>query len=180
MKVAVCFGTGYEEVEALTAVDILRRGQVDVTMVGVDGKAVSGSHGISVNMDQTAEETVFEDFDMIILPGGVPGIHSLAACKSLMDALKTFKEEGKWIAAICAAPSILGEAGLLEGEKVTCYPGFEEKLLGAEHQEEGVVLSNRFVTAKGAGYGFAFALKLLEIIKGRECAQKVRKGMLIQ
>ena len=180
MKVAVCFGTGYEEVEALTVVDILRRGQVDVTMVGVSGRSVSGSHGISVNMDQTAEETAFNDFDMIVLPGGVPGIHSLAACERLMEALRSFKENQKWIAAICAAPSILGEAGLIEGEKVTCYPGFEGKLLGAEHQEEGLVVSSHFVTAKGAGYGFVFALKLLEIIKGRECAEKVRKGMLIQ
>lgn len=179
MKVAVFFGTGYEEVEALSVVDVLRRGKVDVTMVGVSGQAVTSSHGISINMDQTVEEIQFEDFGMLVLPGGVPGIHSLAACEQLMKALDQFKAENKWIAAICAAPSILGEAGLLKGEKATCYPGFEDKLLGCEHQEDGVVVSNHLITGKGAGYGFEFALKLLEIIKGKECAEQVKKGMLI-
>lgn len=179
MKVAVYFGTGYEEIEALSVVDILRRGKVEVTMVGVNGKTVVSSRGISINMDKTIDEVDHTKVDMIVLPGGVPGINHLEENSILIEQLRCFKEQNKWIAAICAAPSILGKHGLLKGETATCYPGYENELIGCQYSEEGVVLSNHVITGKGAGYSISFAFKLLEIIKGEIVAGEVKKGMLI-
>lgn len=179
MKVAVYFGTGYEEIEALAVVDILRRGNVEVTMVGVNGNSVISSRGVSINMDQTIDEVDHSTIDMMVLPGGVPGVNHLEENPILIEQLKLFKMQNKWLAAICAAPSILGKCGLLEGEVATCYPGYEKYLLGCHYKEDGVVVSNHIVTGKGAGYSISFALKLLEIIKGESIASKVREGMLI-
>ena len=178
MKVAVFFGAGYEEIEALAVVDILRRGNVEVTMVGVKEKTVVGAHEISVNMDTTVEEINYEAFDMIVLPGGVPGVNHLMACESLMEALKQFKAQNKWIAAICAAPSILGQLGLLKGEEAICYPGYEEKLIGCKVSTKQVVVSGKIVTAKGAGVALDFGYKLLEIIQGEGLSNKIRTGMI--
>ena len=179
MKVAVYFGTGYEEIEALAVVDILRRGNVEVIMVGVNGNSVVSSRGVSINMDQTINEVDHSTIDMMVLPGGVPGVNHLEENPILIEQLKLFKMQNKWLAAICAAPSILGKHDLLEGEVATCYPGYEKYLLGCHYKEDGVVVSNRIVTGKGAGYSISFALKLLEIIKGESVANKVREGMLI-
>ena len=179
MRVAVYFGTGYEEIEALSVVDILRRGKVEVTMVGVNGKTVVSSRGISINMDKTIDEVDHSEIDMIVLPGGVPGVNHLEENNILIEQLRFFKEKNKWLAAICAAPSILGKLGLLEGEVATCYPGYENKLIDCEYSEEGVVVSNHVITGKGAGYSIPFALKLLEVIKGEMIAGEVKKGMLV-
>ena len=179
MKVAVYFGTGYEEIEALSVVDILRRGKVEVTMVGVSGNSVVSSRGVSINMDQTIDQVDHTTIDMMVLPGGVPGVNHLEENSILIEQLKLFKEQNKWLAAICAAPSILGKQGLLNGEIATCYPGYEKYLLGCQYQEDGVVISNHIVTGKGAGYSISFALKLLEIIKGESVALEVKEGMLI-
>ena len=179
MKVAVYFATGYEEIEALSVVDVLRRAQVDVTMVGVTGKTVVSGRGISLNMDQLIEEVNHDEIDMIILPGGVPGVDNLKANEKLVNLLKQFKEEGKWLGAICAAPSILGELSLLKGEKATCYPGYEDKLLGAHFTGERTVVSGKTITGKGAGASLEFALTILEIIKGKEVAEKIATGMIV-
>lgn len=178
MKVAVYFATGYEEIEALSVVDILRRGKVEVLMVGVNDQTVIGAHNISINMDTTLDQMSHDDIDMMILPGGGLGTRNLAASKALASQLKAFKEQGKWLAAICAAPSVLGELGLLEGEKATCYPGFEEKLLGSLYENERVVVSNRIITGVGPGASLEFGYKVLEIIQGKEAADEVKKGML--
>lgn len=179
MKVAVYFGTGYEEIEALSVVDILRRGKVEVTMVGVNGKTVVSSRGVSINMDKTIDEVDHAEIDMMVLPGGVPGVNHLEENSMLIEQLRCFKEQNKWLAAICAAPSILGKHGLLNGEVATCYPGYEKQLIGCQYVEDGVVVSNHIVTGKGAGYSISFALKLLEIIRGEEAANEVKRGMLI-
>ena len=179
MKVAVCFGTGYEEIEALAVVDVLRRGKVDVVMVGVTGSEVTSSRNITVKMDKVIKEVDFDQIDMIVLPGGVPGVKSLEENELLKQQLVKFKNENKWIGAICAAPSILGHLNLLENEEATCYPGYESELNCKKQGEIGVVTSGKIVTASGAGYSINFGLELLKIIKGEEVANKVKNGMLI-
>lgn len=178
MKVAVYFATGYEEIEALAVVDVLRRGNVEVSMVGVSGKTVVSARGISINMDTTLDEINHDEIDMMVLPGGVPGIINLEANERLISELKSFREKGKWLAAICAAPSILGSQGLLVGEKATCYPNYESKLIGCEHVDEKVVVSGKIVTGKGAGAALDFAIKILEVLQGKEIADQVRKSMI--
>ena len=178
MKVAVYFATGYEEIEALAVVDVLRRGQVEVSMVGVSAKTVVSARGISINMDTTLDEVNHDEVDMMVLPGGVPGIINLESNERLIKELKSFREQGKWLAAICAAPSILGSQGLLVGEKATCYPNYESKLIGCEHIDENVVVSGKVVTGKGAGVAIDFAIKILEVLKGKEIADQVRKSMI--
>ncbi len=179
MKVAVYFATGYEEVEALAVVDVLRRGGVEVIMVGVTGKSVVSGRNISINMDQTIEEVDHSQIDMMILPGGIPGVDNLKANEIVVKNLKAFKEEGKWLAAICAGPTILGELGLLEGEKATCYPGCEDKLLGAEVVDEGAVVSGKVITGKGVGTALEFGLTILSVVKGEELANKMAKAMVV-
>ncbi|MBU3805165.1 MAG: DJ-1/PfpI family protein [Candidatus Cellulosilyticum pullistercoris] len=178
MKVAVYFATGYEEIEALAVVDVLRRGNIEVSMVGVNSKTVVSARGISINMDTTLDELNHDEIDMMVLPGGVPGVINLESSEKLMSELKSFKEKGKWLAAICAAPSILGNQGLLVGEKATCYPNYESKLIGCEHVDERVVVSGKIVTGKGAGTAIDFALKILEVLESKEVADKVRKSMI--
>ena len=135
MKVAVYFATGYEEIEALAVVDVLRRGHIETLMVGVDSKTVVSARGVAIQMDTTIDELKISEIDMMVLPGGVPGIINLEANEKLMSQLKEFKKQNKWLAAICAAPSILGSLGLLEGEQATCYPNYESKLIGCQHVE---------------------------------------------
>lgn len=179
MKVAVYFATGYEEIEALGTVDILRRAGIEVILVGVDGKKVTSSHKISIEMDAVIEDVDHNEIDMMVIPGGVPGVNNLAASWLLMENLKKFKNEGKWIAAICAAPGVvLGQAGLLEDQKATCYPGYEENLLGCEYVDEKVVVSGKFISAKGAGVSLEFAYKILEILKDKETADFIRHKMI--
>jgi len=178
MKIAVYFATGYEEVEALSVVDILRRGNVEVIMVGVDGKTVVSARQVSINMDVTIDEVNHDEIDMIVLPGGLPGVDNLMKNETLVQQLKNFKAQDKWLAAICAGPSVLGKLGLLEGEKATCYPGFEDKLLGCEYTGERVELSHHIITGIGAGAALDFGYKILEVFQGKELAEKIRKAMI--
>lgn len=179
MKVAVCFATGYEEVEALSTVDVLRRGKVDTVMVGIDGKTVVSSRNISINMDMLIEEINWDEIDMVVLPGGLPGVDNLIANEKLCTIIREFKERGKFIGAICAAPSILGKLGVLEGEKATCYPGFEKFLAGATVTHERVTKSNKIITGIGAGASLEFAFALLEQAQGKEVADEIRQGMIM-
>ena len=178
MKVVVCFATGYEEVEALCTVDVLRRAGIEVVMAGVSGNPVSSSRQISINMDTRIDEIDWDTVDMIVLPGGLPGVDNLYANEIVTKQVMEFKEKGKWIGAICAAPSILGKLGVLIGEVATCYPGFENTLEGAVASKERVVISNKIITGIGAGASLEFAYVLLEVLKGEEVAQKLKESML--
>lgn len=178
MKVAVYFATGFEEVEALSVVDVLRRGNIEVIMVGVDGSTVVGSHKIGINMDKQINEVDHNEIDMIVLPGGMPGMTNLLASEAVQKNVKEFKAQNKWLAAICAAPSILGKLGLLEGEKATCYPSFEKNLIGCEHTGARLEVSHKIVTAKGPGVALDFGLKLLEILTNKELSEQIRKAMI--
>lgn len=179
MKVAVYFAEGYEEVEALSVVDVLRRGKIEVIMTGVEEKIVASARGIKICMDAVIDELDHDTVDMIVLPGGMPGVTHLEKSEKVIKNIKTFKEQGKWLAAICAAPSILGKNDLLIGERATCYPGHEKSLNQCEHCNEATVISGKIVTSKAAGTALHFALILLEVLKGKEAAEEVKKAMVI-
>ena len=159
-KVCVFFGTGYEEIEALTVVDLLRREDIPVDMVSITGeKNVAGSHGICVKTDCLLEDVDFGGVDMIVLPGGMPGTVNLEACAPLMD-----------IAAICAAPSILGHRGMLKGKKACSSPTFEEHLEGAEVTQNPVETADNIITGRGMGCAIDFGLAIVGKLKGKEQA----------
>ena len=171
-RAAVFFGTGYEEIEALTVVDILRRAGVETSMVSVTGERnVTGSHSISVAMDAVLSEVDFGSLDVIVLPGGMPGTTNLEACEALMAQVDAFMEENKIVAAICAAPSILGHRGHLQGRRACSFPNFESHLEGAEVMEEPAVIDGNVVTGRGMGAAVPFALAVLEKLQGKETAE---------
>ena len=175
--VYVFLADGFEEIEALAPVDILRRAAVDVKTVSInDTLNVTGSHGITVRADILLKD-VCGDAQMLVLPGGMPGTLNLQKCALLCDMLK--KSEG-FVAAICAAPSVLGGLGILKGKKATCYPGFEDKLEGAECVNEPVVVSGKTITSRGAGTAHLFGFTLLSLLKGDDEAKKLRKTMMYE
>jgi len=161
-KVAIFLGVGYEEIEVVGTVDVLRRGGVQVDMVSVSGNiSVEGAHGMSIQCDRLFYEVDFTEYELLILPGG-PGVANLKKHEGLMHLLPEFYQASKKVAAICAAPSILGMLNLLEGKEAICYPGFEEQLIGARISKEDVVTDGLITTAKGAGVTMAFGLELLK------------------
>ena len=161
-RVGVFFGTGYEEIEGLTTVDLLRRAGVETVTVSVmDELTVTGSHGIPVVMDKMLDEVDFSELEMIVLPGGMPGTRNLEACEALMEQVDAFVAEGKAVCAICAAPSILGHRGHLQGKKAIAFPGFEEQLTGAEIVYEPAVRDGNIITGRGMGGSIDFALKIV-------------------
>lgn len=173
MRIGVFFGEGFEEVEALTTVDFLRRAGYDVETVSVSSSCrVTGSHGVEIKTDYAISDISVSAMDMIVLPGG-PGHKNLEKCSHLMKRVKKFNEEGKFLAAICAAPSILGRAGVLEGKKATCFPGYETELKGAEYTGAEAEWDKNVITGRSAGCSVAFALKIVEAVSGKEAAQKL-------
>lgn len=174
----VFLAEGFEEIEALTPVDILRRGKVEVTTVGVGGKVITSSHGIPVTADITdAELTDFGNAEGIVLPGGMPGTLNLEKNDTVINAVKYSYENGKLIGAICAAPSILGHLGLLEGKRATAFPGFEKELKGVDFHNDFVSHDGLIVTARGMGVSVDFALELLAVLKGEETAASVKASI---
>ena len=178
-KAGIFLADGFEEIEGLTVVDILRRAQISISMISINGKkSVEGAHGIVVAADQDIAECELDELDMLVLPGGMPGTLNLAGCRKLTEALQKADQEKKGIAAICAAPSILGELGLLKGRKAVCYPGFEKKLEGAEVLEEPVVTDGHITTSRGMGTAIAFALELTKRMKGAEDAEQIGASII--
>lgn len=174
-RVYVFFATGYEEIEGLTTVDLLRREKIDVTTVSITGdRTVMGSHEIPVVMDCLFEEVDFAEADMLVLPGGGAGTKNLEAFAPLMQRVDEFTAAGKAVAAICAAPSILGHRGHLNGRKAICYPGFEEALTGATLVKKGVVCDGNIITGRGMGASIDFALAIVAYLKGDEAAQSLQ------
>ena len=175
MKTAyLFFATGFEEVEALTVLDILRRGGVDCKTVSVMGDYdVITSYMATVRADLLFEETDLTDGDMLILPGGIPGTPNLKAHSGLADLIKQYKDAGKYLAAVCAAPTVYGEMGLLEGRNATCYPGMEDGLIGANKLTDKVVCDGQFITSRGMGTCIDFGLKLLSLLESQEKADEI-------
>ncbi len=174
----VFMANGTEEVEALTPVDCLRRCELEVKTVGIGSNVVRSSHGVPVITDLDANEIVLDDkLDMIVLPGGMPGTLNLEKNEQVQKAIDFCVEQGKYVAAICAAPSILGHKGLLRGRRATCFPGFEETLEGAVVTGEPVEVDGRFVTGKGAGAAMAFSLKLVEVLISKSRADTLAASL---
>ena len=169
---------GFEEIEALCPLDLLRRAGIEVKTVGIGSQIVCGAHGISVLADMSESEIQSFEADMIILPGGMPGTLNLDASETVHQAIDTATKNGSYIAAICAAPSILGGLGILRGKEATCYPGFEEKLLGAKISDKRVVLDGKVITAAGMGVALDFGLVLVELFCGKEKAETLRRGVI--
>lgn len=178
-KTAIFLADGFEEIEALTVVDLLRRAKIDITMVSImESKSVYGSHGIAVEADTTFDSFDFDGVDMLILPGGMPGTSNLDACEPLKDKIKEFNDAGKMLAAICAAPTVYGKMGLLEGKRATCYPGREPDLLGASCQTEAVVRDGNFITSRGMGTAIDFGLAIIEHFQGINAAKDMAEKIV--
>ena len=175
--VYVFFAHGFEEMEAIVPLDVLRRAGLEVQSVGVGSKTVTGSHGVTIHCDVSDKETSGKGLEMVILPGGMPGTKNLAGSKRVNACIDYCIAKDVWIGAICAAPSILGNRGDLKGKKATCFPGWEEQLEGAVISPERVVVDGRIVTAKGAGSSMEFALKLVECLLGKEKAAELEASM---
>lgn len=179
-KVALFLANGFEEIEALAIVDILRRAQIPVVTVSVsDETVVTGAHDIRVIAETLFSETDFSDVEVLVLPGGMPGAKHLNEHEGLSRLIRKHNDRGNRIAAICAAPMVLGSLGLLSGKNATCYPGFEEKLMGANVTGEKVVVDANITTGRGPGLVFDFALELVEQIAGKERRKEVEKRLLL-
>ena len=175
----VFLAEGFEEVEALTPVDCLRRAGKNVQTVGVGGKVICGSHGIPVTADITGEELCLNDeLEMIVLPGGMPGTLNLGKSQAVQDAITFCAEQNRLIAAICAAPSVLGARGLLNGKTATCYPGFEPQLTGCNAVAQPVCQDGNIITGRGPGAAMDFALKLTAVLCGDAAAAELAAGMV--
>ena len=173
-SVIVFLADGFEECEGLLVVDLLRRAGVNVTTASIMGKTeIISSHNVALMADVLAEEADFGAADMIVLPGGLPGTTYLGESLIVREQCLEFAAAGKYVAAICAAPSVLAELGLLEGKPATCHPNFEGKMSGAVVTREGVTVSGNIITGRGLGAGIPFALKLIEILVDKETADKV-------
>jgi len=176
--IAVLLADGFEEIEALTPVDILRRVGLDVKTVGITSKVAVGSHGISVLCDLTPDEVKLDEVTTVIFPGGMPGSLNLDASEFSDRIIDAVKNNGGRIAAICAAPLVLGRRGLLDGRNATCYPGFENELLGANATGKSVVTDGNITTAKGMGVALEFSLELVSLLLGKEKADEIAKSVM--
>ena len=178
-KVLIFMAEGHEEIEALTVVDLLRRAGIDIYTVSITGeKKVTGSHGITTVCDKLIETVNFDDADMLVLPGGMPGTLNLGNCEILMDQVHGFNTSKKELAAICAAPTVFGKAGLLEGKKATCYPGMEGDLKGAITSTDAVCHDGHIITSRGLGTAIPFALEIVRTFQGDEAAEKLAKSIV--
>ncbi len=178
-RVAILFASGFEEIEAITIVDVLRRAEIDVTTVGVGSTNVTGSHAIAITTDVELADARRRDWDMVVLPGGLPGATNLRDNPEVQSLLREQNEKGHRIGAICAAPIALGKAGILAGKRATSYPGFEKELTGARYCEDRVVRDGNVITSRGPGTAMEFALAIVADLRGGEVSDSLRKGMLV-
>ena len=178
-KVYVFLADGFEEIEALAPIDIMRRGGLDVTTVSImDTEAVQSAHGVIVLADLTfAEAGDFADADLLMLPGGMPGAANLDSHEGVRQALLRQAEAGKLVAAICAAPFVLGKLGLLRGKRATCYPGFEQYLDGADYTADLLTEDGNIITGEGPGAAFDFGYALLGRLATADVVEALKEGM---
>ena len=176
--VYIILGTGFEESEAVIPCDLLRRSGVQVQFAGIGGTAVKGSHGIVIEADCAAEDVDLTAADMLVLPGGLRGVKTIRSTPYVLSSVKALHEKGGWVAAICAAPTILGDLGILQGRKAVCYPGMEEGLTGAVVTQAPAVRDGNVITGRSAGAAFQFGLSLVEALCGPEAAKKVAAGVV--
>jgi len=179
--VYMLLGTGFEETEAIAPLALLRRAGIDVMTVGLNGKTVYGGHGIGITADITVGEIDLTDLDMIILPGGLGGVASVRASRAAMDALAFAWENDKFVAAICAGPTVLADLGITDGKKATCYPGCESGMGNAVMEENApCVRDGKLITGTSAGCAIPFGLMLIEALKDREAADTIAQQIVIR
>lgn len=178
-RIYVFLADGFEEIEGLTVVDLFRRAGKEVCMASINGtKTIHGSHGITLQADALFEECDFSDGELLVLPGGMPGTIHLGEYRPLCDLILSWNAEGKRIAAICAAPTVFGRLGILEGKKAVCYPGMEEQLTGAKVVKAKAVTDGNITTGMGMGAAIAFALELIGLLCGQTKAQELKKSIV--
>lgn len=177
-KVVLFLADGFEEVEAITPADFLRRSGVDLILAGVTGKIVTGAQGISVECDVEVSHLT-GDIDGVVIPGGMPGASNIAADEQTMNIISAALENGAMVGAICAAPAVvLGSKGLIEGRKFTCYPGFEDSFSGSEFSDQRVVIDGNLITSRGPGTAAEFSLALIEYLCGKAQRDQIHKGTI--
>lgn len=176
--VYIILGTGFEPMEAVAPCDILRRGGVEVRFAGIGGTEIDGGHGIRVHADCRVEDMKLEETEMVILPGGLGGVHAILGCKTAMDFLRAAYESGKYVAAICAAPTILAKLGMTDGRQATCYPGMEHEMGGARTQGCNAVQDGRIITGRAAGAADTFGLQCLRALRGDAAAGAVASAIV--
>jgi 4-methyl-5(b-hydroxyethyl)-thiazole monophosphate biosynthesis len=179
--VYVLLGTGFEEMEAIAPIDLMRRADIQVLTVGVTGKTVYGSHNIGVEADILIDEMDLTDLDMIVLPGGLGGVASARASRGAMEALDFAWKNGKFVAAICAGPTVLADLGITDGKHATCYPGCEDGMGSALMVPDAAVIRDgKLITGTSAGCAIPFGLELIRALKGDEIANKVKNQIVIR
>ena len=180
-QIIVHLAEGFEEIEAVTIIDVLRRAGLDVITVSVTGnRVVKGSHQIEIKADLLYEEVDYSKGEMIILPGGMPGSKNLNEHEGLKSQIVKYNVDGKYIAAICAAPIVLGGLGILKGKRAVCYPGYEAHLIGAEVKSVSYFVDNNIITGRGIGAALRFSLEIVRILIGEERALQLRNAMLVE
>ncbi|GAD04663.1 DJ-1/YajL/PfpI superfamily, includes chaperone protein YajL (former ThiJ), parkinsonism-associated protein DJ-1, peptidases PfpI, Hsp31 [Porphyromonas crevioricanis JCM 15906] len=180
-QVFVFLANGFEEIEALSVIDILRRAELPVCTVSVHAdRKVIGAHEVAVEADTLINDVTLDDAACLVLPGGMPGAANLMDCVKLREALVRQHEAGRLLAAICAAPMVLGALGISKGREMTCYPGFEERLIDARISTQGVAEDGHVITGKGPAFAASFALAIVKRLAGEARAKEVASGMLFQ
>ena len=179
--VYMLLGTGFEETEAVAPLDLLRRAGVTVQTVGLNGKIIYGSHGIGIEADIEIGQMDLTDVEMIVIPGGLGGVASIRACQEAMDALKFAADNGKFVGAICAGPTVLADLGITDGKNATCFPGCEDGMGSAVMQaDKAAVRDGKIITGTSAGCAIPFGLALIEALKGVDMAEKIAKQIVIR
>ena len=178
-QICVPLANGFEEIEAISIIDICRRAQIQVIVAGVDGIHVRGAQNISIEADCLIDTVDVKILDMLVLPGGLAGTQILAEHPMVQSLLKQMHQANKHIGAICAAPYALHRANVLS-ENFTCYPGIEDKIVGAKRQDQAVVINNKVMTSQGVGTALHFALEIVKLLQGEQCYQQIRRAILVK
>lgn len=178
-KVSIFMANGTEECEALLVVDILRRAEIQIDTVSIEeDKTILSAHDVRITCDKSLDEFTLEGHELLVLPGGLGGTNRMKENKKLEEIFRKFHEQKQNIAAVCAAPTVLAAYGLFDGHKATVYPGMDDQLTNAEYQDETVIQDKNLITARGLGASIPFALKLVEILRDKETADKVAKAFV--
>jgi len=179
--VYMLLGTGFEETEAIAPLDLLRRAGVEIATVGLNGRSIRSSHGVTVEADMEIGQMDLTNLDMIILPGGLGGVASIRACREAMDAIAFAWENGKWVAAICAGPTVLQDLGITDGKRVTCFPSCESAMENASLVPGAAAIRDgKLITGTSAGCAIPFGLELVRALKGDEEAERIKNQIVIR
>ncbi|ADQ14218.1 DJ-1 family glyoxalase III [Halanaerobium hydrogeniformans] len=179
-KILIPLAEGFEEIEAVTNIDVLRRAGLEVVTAGIGGREIMGDHAIKVEADEKIENIDSADISAVVLPGGMPGAANLRDSEELLEIIRDVNNRGDLCAAICAAPIVLEAAGILEGKKATSYPGFDEEMQSADYQEKKLVIDGNIITSRGPGLALEFALNIVEYLVDSDKSEQLKNAMLFQ